>query len=62
MHLQVRRRDGQDHVDLHYVDDIIAATTDRVLREIFFDHIRKKWVITTEESDATIRTRGYKDI
>ena len=33
---------------MHYVDDIIAATTDRALREIFFDHIRKKWAITAE--------------
>ena len=33
---------------LHYVDDIIAATTDRKLREIFFDHIHKKWAITVE--------------
>jgi hypothetical protein len=24
----------------------VAATTDRKLREAFFDHIRKKWVIT----------------
>jgi hypothetical protein len=27
---------------LHYVDDIVTATTDRELREAFFDHIRKK--------------------
>ena len=33
---------------LHYVDDIVAATTDRELREAFFDHIRKKWAITAE--------------
>ena len=33
---------------LHYVDDIVAATTDRSLREIFFDHIRKKWAMTAE--------------
>jgi uncharacterized protein (DUF2267 family) len=30
------------------VDDIVAATTDRELREAFFDHIRKKWAITAE--------------
>jgi len=33
---------------LHYVDDIICATTDRELREVFFNHIRKKWAITAE--------------
>jgi hypothetical protein len=33
---------------LHYVDDIVAATTDREWREAFFDHIRKKWAITAE--------------
>jgi hypothetical protein len=32
----------------HYVDDIVAVTTDRELREAFFDHIRKKWAITAE--------------
>ncbi len=26
---------------LHYVDDIVTVTTDRELREAFFDHIRK---------------------
>jgi hypothetical protein len=34
---------------LHYVDDIVAATTDRELREAFFDHTRKKWAIPAEE-------------
>ncbi len=33
---------------LHYVDDIVATTTDRELREAFFDHIREKWEITAE--------------
>ncbi len=33
---------------LHYVDDIIDTTTNRALREMFFDHIRKKWAITAE--------------
>ena len=32
----------------HYVDDIVATTTDRELREAFFDRIRKKWAITAE--------------
>ncbi len=39
---------GRIMLILHYVDDIISVTTDRALREIFFDHIRKKWVITDE--------------
>ena len=39
---------GRIMLILHYVDDIIAVTTDRALTEIFFDHIRKKWAITTE--------------
>jgi hypothetical protein len=39
---------GRIMLILHYVDDIIAATTDRALREIFFHHIRKKWAITAE--------------
>ena len=39
---------GRIMLILHYVNDIIAATTDRALREIFFDHIRKKWEITAE--------------
>ena len=39
---------GRIMLILHYVDDIIAATTDRALREIFFDHICKKWAITAE--------------
>jgi uncharacterized protein (DUF2267 family) len=33
---------------IHYVDDIVTATTDRELREAFFDQIRKKWAITAE--------------
>jgi hypothetical protein len=33
---------------LHFVDDIVTVTTDREFREGFFDHIRKKWVITAE--------------
>ena len=39
---------GRIMLILHYVNDIIAATTDRALREVFFDHIRKKWAITAE--------------
>ena len=33
---------------LHYVDNIVTVTTDRELREAFFDHIQKKWAITAE--------------
>ena len=43
-----RYEDGRIMLILYYVDDIISDTTDGVLREIFFDHIRKKWAITTE--------------
>ena len=39
---------GRIMLILHYVHGIIAATTDRALRERFFDHIRKKRVITAE--------------
>ena len=35
-----------DDIVLHYVDEI--ATTDRELKETFFNHIRKKWAITAE--------------
>ncbi len=45
---------------LHYVDDIVTATTDRELRESIFDHIRKKWAVKLEtpilEFNEPIRT------
>jgi hypothetical protein len=40
---------------LHYVDDIVTVTTDREMREIFLDHIRKQWSITTEASEVRVR-------
>jgi hypothetical protein len=49
-HCIYRYEDTLDRVMmlLHHVDDIVTDTTDRELREAFFDHIRKKWAITGE--------------
>jgi hypothetical protein len=36
---------GREMIFASYVDDIICCTTDKVLLERFFDHLRKIWAI-----------------
>jgi hypothetical protein len=39
---------GREMIFLSYVDDIVCATTDRELRDRFFEHLKKSWDITCE--------------
>ena len=39
---------GREMILLHYVDDIVCATTDPDLRDRFFKHLNKTWKITDE--------------
>jgi hypothetical protein len=39
---------GREMIFASYVDDIICCTTNLVLRERFFHHLRKTWGITHE--------------
>ena len=39
---------GREMIFASYVDDIICCTTDRELRDRFFDHLRKTWAVTHE--------------
>ena len=49
-HCVFRYEDGEGNVMilLHYVDDLVIATTSLKIRDLFLTHINKKWKTTTE--------------
>jgi hypothetical protein len=42
-------REGNVMILLHYVDDLVIATTNLKVRDLFLAHINRKWKTTTED-------------